>query len=179
MQFEEDSFLVLKIKEGNFEAFEVLYNRYKKKLYAFSYKYLKNHSDAEELLQVIFVSLWDHRKSLNGSLSVRNYLYRCATNKIYDHLRKIYVHNKFVEHQGINERSDNNTTIDDIYYKDLKESIDLLMEDLPPQQKNIFFLSRYKYLSNKDIAEKLDLSVRTVETQIYNVIKTFKRKLML
>lgn len=179
MQDYEDSDLISKIQDGSYEAFEILYNRYKKKLYAFSYKYLKNHSDAEELLQVIFVSLWDHRKSLNDSLSVRNYLYRCATNKIYDHLRKIYVHNKFVEHQRINERSDNNTTIDEIYYKDLKESIDLLMEDLPPQQKNIFFLSRYKYLSNKDIAEKLNLSVRTVETQIYNVIKTFKKKLML
>lgn len=179
MQEKEDSFLVLKIQEDNYEAFEALYTRYNKKIYSFSYQYLKNHSQTEELLQSVFVSLWDHRKSLNESLPVSSYIYRCASNKIYDYLRQKYAHNKYVEHQKINAVNEENNTINDIYFNDLKESIDSIVDTLPPRQKNIFFLSRYRYLNNKEIAKQLNISVRTVETQIYKVIKTIRKKLMI
>lgn len=179
MQEKEDSYLVIKIQEDNYEAFEVLYNRYHKKIYSYSYQYLKNHSHTEELLQSVFVSLWEHRLSLDKSLPVSNYIYRCAANKIYDFLRQKYVHGKFVEHQKNHAQTGENNTIEEVYLTDLKESIDSIIDSLPPQQKNIFVMSRYKYLTNKEIANKMNISVRTVEAHIYNVIKTIRRKLMI
>lgn len=173
----DDSLLVSELKNGSFKAFEALYNLYKKKLYNFSFQYLKNHDETEELLQAVFVSLWEHRQNLDSSLPVKNFLYRCTTNKIYDQLRKQYVHNRYVDHKLRNQETHDSDTIENIYLKELQESLNKIMEELPEQQRNVFFLSRYQYLSNKEIAAKLNISVRTVETQIYRVIKKIKNKL--
>lgn len=178
-QNQDDSLLISEIRDGSVEAFEILYNRYKKKLYYFSYQYIKNHSDTEELLQTVFLSLWEHRQSLDDSLSIRNYIYRSAFNQIYDRLRKRLVHNKYLEYQIHNTEPEYNHSPNNLYYEDLKNSIDTIVDKLPAHQKNIFLMSRYENMSHKEIAEKLNLSVRTVETQIYRVLIKIRKKLML
>jgi RNA polymerase sigma-70 factor, ECF subfamily len=171
--------LISEIRNGSIEAFESLYNLYKKKLYYFSYKYLKDHSDTEELVQSVFLSLWEHRKSIDDSQSIKNYIYRSAVNNIYNQFKKRSVHNKYVDYQLQRADHENNPTIDHIYYQDLKKSINAILEELPPQQKNIFYLSRVENLSHQKIADKLNLSVRTIENQIYRVIKRIKKELNL
>jgi RNA polymerase sigma-70 factor (ECF subfamily) len=173
----DDNILISRIRNNSMEAFEVLFNRYKKKLYYFSYKYLKDHSDTEELVQTVFLSLWEHRKSLDDSLSIKNYIFKSAANNIYNQIKKKVVHDKYVEHSLQRMDPDTNQTLDQIYYKDLKESIDAIIATLPPQQQKIFLLSRYEDLSSKEIAEKLNLSIRTIENQIYRVTKIIRNEL--
>jgi RNA polymerase sigma-70 factor (ECF subfamily) len=173
----DDNLLISRIRNDSVEAFEVLYDRYKKKLYYFSYKYLKDHSDTEELVQAVFVSIWEHRKTLNDSLSIKNYIYRSAVNNIYNRIKKKVIHDKYVEHSIQRMDHSVNQTFDQIYYQDLKESIDSIVSTVPPQQQKIFHLIRYEDHSHKEIAEKLNLSVRTVENQIYRVIKIIKKEL--
>lgn len=84
----DDNILADRIRDGDMGAFKLLYDRYSKKLYYFSLKYLHNTYEAEELVQSVFVSIWEHRKSLDASRSLKNYIYRSAVNYIYNYMKK-------------------------------------------------------------------------------------------
>ena len=80
--------MVLRLKSGDFEAFDQLFKRYSKRLYGFALNYLKANADAEDLVQHIFVKVWEHRKSLDEKQSFNAYLFRIAKNSILNHFRK-------------------------------------------------------------------------------------------
>jgi len=82
-----------------------------------------------------------------------------------------------LEHELLKPERSANQTFDQIFYMDLEKRIDIIIGSLPPQQQKIFNLSRYQGLSHEEIAKKLELSVRTVENQIYRVIKVIKKHL--
>ena len=86
---DNESKLVGRILDDDLIAFELLYNRYKKKIYCFSLKYLKNKVEAEDLVQDVFINLWEHRKSLNETQPVRSYIYRSVVNQIYNREHKL------------------------------------------------------------------------------------------
>lgn len=173
-----DSTIISEIHNGSVRAFELLYDRYKRKIYSFFYKYVKNRSEAEDMLQSLFLNIWEHRSSIDQSAPFEKYIYRCASNKIYDYLRRKYVQERYLEAQKFSGDFYSENAENSIYFNDLNDSLKLIMDELPDKQKEIFYLSRYKNIPNKEIAEKLNLSVRTVETQIYRVIKKIKRNLM-
>lgn len=173
----EDNHLVIKIKDDNKEAFNLLYYRYCKKLYYFSLKYLHNSEEAEELVQSVFTSVWIHRKSLDVTLSVKNYIYRSAVNYIYNHLKKKAIRTQFIESELQKGEFQSNQTYDQVFFNDLEESINSIIKTLPSQQQQVFRLSRIESLTHEEIAQKLDISLRTVENHIYRALKIIKNKL--
>lgn len=173
----DDKVLSSGIKNDNLEAYKILYHRYKKKLFRFSLRYLKESDDAEEIVQLVFISLWEHRKTLDVTLSLKSYIYKTAVNNIYSFLRKKAVRQNYIEQEMQNPEKSGNQTYEHIYYKDLEKIIGIIVSSLPPQQQKIFHLSRFEGLSHEEIANKLDLSVRTVENQIYRVKKVIKHLL--
>jgi RNA polymerase sigma-70 factor (family 1) len=174
---DNDNLLVIRIRNDSKDAFKLLYNRYNKKLYYFSLRYLGNNEEAEELVQSVFINIWTHRKSLDETISVKNYIYRSAVNYIYNYLKKKAIRARFVETELQKGEIQSNQTYDQVLYHDLENSINLIVETLPSQQQKIFHLSRFEGLSHKEIAKNLDLSVRTVENQIYRALKIIKSKL--
>ena len=176
-KFTDDHILAFKIRNDNLEAFELLYNRYKRKLYCFSLKYLENSSDAEELVQVVFISLWEHRKNIDDTKLIKNYIYKSAVNYIYNFLKKKSIRKRYLEFEWQKPEGSVNQTYDNLFYLDLEKRLDIIIGSLPPQQQKIFYLSRFIGLSHENIARKLGLSVRTVENQIYRVAKILKRHL--
>jgi RNA polymerase sigma-70 factor, ECF subfamily len=173
----DDNILASRIRNDNLEAFELLFNRYNKKLYYFSLRYLEDTDDAEELVQVVFISVWEHRKMLEHDKSIKNYIYKSAINYIYNYLKKKAIRRRYVEQELKKPERSANQTYDQIFYKDLEKRIDVIVTSLPPHQQKIFNLSRHEGLSYEEIAKKLELSVRTVENQIYRVIKVIKNHL--
>lgn len=173
----EDNLLASGIKNDDLKAFEVLYLRYKKKLYQFSLRYLKESAEAEEIVQAVFVSLWEHRKTLDTSLSIKSYIYKSAVNNIYNSLKKKATVSNYVEREMLNPEKSSNTTYEHMYYKDLEKKIGIIFSELTTQQQNIFQLSRLEGLPNQEIAARLNLSTRTVENQIYRVTKIIRQKL--
>jgi RNA polymerase sigma-70 factor, ECF subfamily len=172
----EDNVLAQRIRNDDSEAFTVLFTRYRKILYYFSLKYLHDPADAEGLVQIIFISLWEHRKSLDEKKSLKAYLYKIAVNNIYNNLKKKALRRKYIiDELKKPERSVN--PYPQIFYSDLDDKIELLVTTLPPQQQKIFNFRRFEGLSYEEIAVKLSLSVRTVENQIYRVTKLLKHKL--
>lgn len=172
-----DNLLVIRIRSDSKDAFKLLYIRYSKKLYYFSLRYLGNNEEAEELVQSVFINIWEHRKSLDETMSVKNYIYRSAVNYIYNYLKKKAIRARFVESELQKGELQSNNTYDQIIFHDLERSIKLIVETLPSQQQKIFQLSRFEGLSHEEIAKDLDLSVRTVENQIYRALKIIKSKL--
>jgi RNA polymerase sigma-70 factor (ECF subfamily) len=158
-------------------SFELLYHRYIRKLYSFSFNYLKIKEEAEEIVQIVFLNLWEHRKTLDDTLSIKSYLYKSTTNAVYNQLKRNAIRNKWAEQKLQIPEPVSNETFEQIYYHDLEQTIDQIIAKLPPQQRKIYILSRIEGLSYEEISKQLDLSVRTVENQMYRALKVIKEQL--
>lgn len=172
-----DNLLVVKIRDGNKDAFKLLYDRYSKKIFYFSVKYLHCKEEAEELIQSVFIGIWEHRKSLDADMPVKNYIYRCAVNYIYNYLKKKAVRNRFIEHEMYNSSSHSDLTYEQVISHDLESSINSIVETLPPRQQKIFELHKAEGLTCAEIAKKLDLSIRTVENHFFRAMKIIRHNL--
>jgi len=172
-----DDVLVIKLRNDNEKAFKDLFDKYSKKLYYFSLRYLRDKEESEELVQTVFINLWIHRKSLREDMPVKSYIYRSAVNYIFNQLKKRANHAKFMDSELSKCEISSNLTYEQVLFNDMERSINSIIETLPLQQKTIFILSRYENLSHQEIAEKLDLSVRTVENQVFRALKIIRSKL--
>jgi len=174
-----DDVLAGRIVNDDQLAFEQLYNRYFRKVFYFSVRYIQNRVEAEDLVQTLFVNLWESRKSLNPDLLVKSYIYRSVTNLIYNCLKKRAIRSRHIEYELRKGEQFSNQTYDQLYFQDLEKSIDNVVNSLPPQQKRIFYMSRGQGYSYEKIARTLDISVRTVENQIYRTLRTIKKSVLL
>lgn len=172
----KDQDLAKQLKEGSKDAFRILYGRYGIRIHRFAYHYLKSEHDAEELVQDVFMKLWDKRLLLDGSGNIRSYIFKVAVNSIYDFIRRKNVEQAFLEFASGKDTLTEGTW-DEVVYNDMLAQIHFLMDKMPEQRKRIFKLSREKGLSNEEIAEMLGLSKRTVENQLYRATAFLKENL--
>ncbi len=162
--------LLEKLKSGDEKALEELVYIHIAKVFNFSFSILKSKEEAEEVSQDVFIKLWNSREKLDTALPVDRLLFRIAKNLTLNKIRDNQKHKHGVE------VSENlligNSTMEDILFKEMETTLLKAIETLPPRRKIIFELSRLQGLSNKEISEKLDISVNTVEGQIRKAIKT-------
>lgn len=173
MSINDERGLLKKLKSGDTKAFDILYNTYHKKLFAFILKFTKNWHDSEDLLQKIFVIIWQKRENINENKSFNSYLFTIARNEIYDLLNKKVIfefHDDFIK--NITEKID-----DGIREKEIVEEVYKLIQQLPEQRRKIFLMSREKGYTYIQIAEILNISENTVDTQIRNSLNYLRKKL--
>lgn len=167
-----DSQLVTLLKQGDADAFEKVFFSFADRLYYFAMRYIRNQSDAEEIVQEVFVKLWENRENLNENLSFSGYLFTIARNTIFNQNRKKVNEQAYHDYVRNFLEISSSKTEDDLIYSDIKSIIDKVVEELPPQRKLIYKLSRESGLSYREIAEQLNLSERTVEAHIRLALKT-------
>ncbi|HLP74633.1 MAG TPA: RNA polymerase sigma-70 factor [Bacteroidales bacterium] len=172
---DDDSALISALRNDSLEAFETLYNRYRKLIFSFSMKYLFDTEESKELVQTVFINLWEHRKYLDENRPVRNYIYRSAVNAIFNVLRKKAVRRKYMLNQ-LQKPEETSNPYDQIFFSDLDEKIKDVIGSLSPQQRKIYELKNQEGMTCEEIALKLELSVRTVENQVYRVNKLLKKQ---
>jgi len=148
-----DNLLVARIRLNDKDAFKSLYNRYNKIIYYFSLKYLKNDVEAEELVQSVFINVWENRESLDATIFVKNYIYKAAVNWIYNYLKKKTIIARFIESEINKGEKLSNLTYEEVFFHDLERSINCIVKTLPSQQQKIFQLSRSEGLTHIEIAE--------------------------
>ncbi|BAX82408.1 RNA polymerase sigma-70 factor [Labilibaculum antarcticum] len=173
----KDQTLVIQLKDGSQLAFKQLFDRYTPRIYRFAISYLKSDADAEELVQDVFLKLWEKRETLDESQNIRAYIFKIAINSIYNlSKRKNYkqVYNEFVKN---NFTLDNEFTWNDVVYNELVDSLNLHIDKMPAQRRDIFLMSRKDGLSNQEIAKNLNISLRTVENQIYRSVSYLREQL--
>lgn len=165
------------LKDGDKTAFEKLFKEYAPKIYHFSLSYLHNTADSEGLVQDVFLKLWEKREMLNQSGNLKAFVFKVAINTIYDFIRRKNVENAFKDYVETNYDSATDNTWNEVIFNEMQSRLNVLIEQFPTQRKKIFKLSKQEQLSNDEIAEKLNLSKRTVENHLYRAVSYLKEHL--
>ena len=176
MRFKENEYqLVKQLMKGDHAAFDELFEKYHKKVFAFSLRVIKNREDAEEIVQEVFYNLWKDRKKLTELKDIEAWIFGICLNIIRKHFRKISSDKKHQTRFTKHYLESDNSTVQDLEFKELVERTDKIIEELPPRQRTIFLLSRKEQMSNAEISKKLNISERTVDNQLSRA-KSFIRK---
>ena len=176
--FKSDESLLILLKNGDTLAFYNIYERYCKKLYHFVLKSIKQETDAEEIVQDVFVKIWEMRDKIETNTSFESFLFRIAYNETMDLFRKRISEKKYVEYiKSIQQSEATTNTTDELRYNELSREIDSLLEELTPRQREVFCLSRSEGFSNKEISKKLDISENTVKKHLLNARSYLKSHL--
>jgi len=169
--------LVERLQKGDVEAFDLIYKKYSRKLYAFGLKYLRSTAETEELVQSVFLKIWENYKNLKKESSFKSYLFTIAYNDICKLFRKRNYLQKFVGDTLYENTQSSSETEDGIDYQFVLERVQQIVEKLPEKQKNIFLKSRQEGKSTKEIAEEVGLSPGTVDNYISESLKFIRSRL--
>ncbi len=176
MSFGEDNIWVSYLKLGNSRAFEQLFLKYQKKLYHFGYKILKNKEEAENLVQEVFIDIWENREQINEDKSFSGYIFKIAKNKIYNILRKKINEQMYFDYITKHGNKAEELKTEGYFSHKYEETYEKLINSLPERRKEIFLMSRNDGLTYKEIALKLNISENTVDTQIRNALDYLREK---
>lgn len=150
------------------------------KVKAFAWKVLKSESDAEDIAQDVFVKLWDNPELWENKETWNSYIYTMVRNNIYNFLKhksiEFNYQEKMAEEDSISYESDIH---DQLYAKEIELLIRLALDNMTEQRRKVFVMSRYKGMSNQEIADNLKLSIRTVERHIYLALLDLKKIILI
>ena len=172
-----DYLTVKSLKQGDVKAFDELYIKYSQRLYNFSVKYLKSTEEAEEVVQEVFLYIWEKKEGLKPDSSFNSYIFTIAYNIIKKYFIKKARDNAFKDDLIYSLLKQENNLDKIIDYKFLLKKVESIIDALPPRRKEIFVKRNYDGLSVKQIAEELDISPNTVENQLASARKQIQYEL--
>lgn len=176
-QLGNEILLIKAFKKGDPKAFERLFDRHHKKLYLFLYRLLNSKEDAEEIVQDTFIKIWEKREEFIEGYPFESFLFKIAKNAFFNLNRK-KVNRKIVEsHLEFLTEIASGSTDEYVIFKETKAIINTIIDNLPPKRKEIFILRRIDGLSRQEIADKLGISIITVDSQLLKANKYLKEEL--
>lgn len=169
--------LLGKLKNDDQSAFTVIFTKYYSDLVRFSFGFTRNSDSSEEIVQEVFLKLWENRSSLDIHTSLKSFLLKNVQNRSIDSLRHTGIMNKYaavvLEHPILSQ----NYTEDYVLFSELETSFNHAMETIPAQYAEVFRMSRIETLPYTEIADKLGVSVRTVEVRISRALCLLRAEL--
>lgn len=169
--------VLTQLADGKSAAIEELYDYYYPRLYNFSRTFLKLQEGIDDILQEVFIKIWQNRKNITSSNTFNSYIFIITRNLLLNELRSQLNNQKIKEKVGKLAIAVEYSFLDQSEFHDLKEKVDLAIGELPIRQKEIFILSRIDGLSHKEIAEKLAINSKTVEYHIARSTVFLREKL--
>jgi len=166
--------LFARIAAGDSAAFEEIYHHYNQFLQPFLLNKTKSPVLTEEIIQELYLKLWDRRETLPSIENYRAYIYTMAVNFVYAYFKKAATEERIVKKLWQNIKQQHSTTDEIMEFKESEALINQAVEQLPPQQKKIYLLSRRSGLSHDQIADELHISKRTVSNQVTEALKAIK-----
>jgi len=163
--------LVELLRKDELNAFKEIYKRYWKRLYGAAYKRVKNKELSEEIVQDLFTTLWVKRQQLQFTHGLEGYLFASVMHHVIDYYRKEAVREKYRESFKVVHTGIDNSTEEAILLKDLSDTIDSEINQLPDKCRSVYTLSRKEHKSNKEIALYLGISEKTVENHLTKALK--------
>lgn len=162
------------IREGDERAFREAFDYYSSKLYNYSFSFLKNREQAEEVVQEVFLNLWVSRERLDVQFPLAPLLYTMARRTTLNVLRGVARSHTAMEKLWSDMRHVSNETEETIFLDDLQSFTEKVLKTLPPQQQQIFRMSRQQELSYDEIAENLNISRNTVKNHLVSALRTIR-----
>jgi RNA polymerase sigma-70 factor (ECF subfamily) len=179
IQFEESRLISL-LNEDSEYAFQLIYDKYRNRIYQTAIKFLKSPIIAQDVVQDVFMKLWFERHKMNASKPIEAWLYTVAKNNILNKLRKIANDWKAIDLLSHTILQSVNNADQKLNEGEFKQNLESAVSKLPDQQKMVFILSRFERLSYLQISEKLGISPLTVKTHLsralYSIRKYFEGK---
>ncbi|MHA4807337.1 RNA polymerase sigma factor [Flavitalea flava] len=159
--------LLLLASRGDRQAFSALYTQYLDHLYKYIFLFTKSPFTSQEIIQDVFIHIWESRERLQGVNSFRSYLFRAARNKALDYIRHRQVEQRILAGYMLEKREIPETPQDTLDYKAYYHLVQEAIAQLPPRRQLIFRMNTEKGLSHDEIARELDISKSAVKNQLY------------
>ena len=169
--------LISRIKEGDESAFRIVFDLYSSKLYAFSYRFLKEKEPCQEVVQEVFLNLWINRAKLDTQYPIAPYLYTITRRLTLNVLRHVATSQSAMNKMWLNVKKVSNETEEEVFLEDLSRFTEQVLSKMPKQQQLIFRMSRHQELSYDEIAEELNISRNTVKNHLVAALKTLRTQL--
>lgn len=164
------------LRDGDHEAYKVVYIHYRDMIENFLYKLLRSREDAEEIAQNVFMTLWERRAELDPTKNVRTLLFTVARNAVMNQFKRKKVSEKY--QKQIDSDDTENLTAEDILIAQERELlIELTIENMPSMRRKIFEMSRQQNLSHEDIAQRLDTTKHNVANHLSQALKQIRHVL--
>ena len=170
--------LLTRLKNGDMLAFDQVYELYSHKLFSFIFKILKNEAEADDIVQEVFVKIWESRDKLGDYRLLNSYIFTIAYNNSINLIRKRINNYKYLEqlkNSSIVQSSP--SSISEIEFNELNIQVEKLIANLPDRQKQVYLLHREKGLTYPEIAEKLGLSKNTIENHMAKALKYLRQNM--
>jgi len=173
----DEKVLVDRLIDGDQTAFELLFHFYYSGLVTFARQIVLDVDEAEEIVQYLFVQLWSNRKKIRESSSLKNYFFVSVRNRAFNFLKRQQIRENVLQELKQMVETDLLYSPDLFVVSELQEQIKRAYKKLPERTREIFLLSRIDGYSNDEIAKQLNLSKRTVETQISRALRILRNEL--
>lgn len=167
--------LITSLQRGSVNAFEILFENYSQKLYRFSFSYLKSETEAEDVVQEVFLKIWQNRSSLKTETSFQSYLFTIAFHAIQKSFNKKTKQQKFRLDLFAFLAAENSSLEEQLNFETLIARLNQLIEQLPTRRKEIFFKRKKEGKSIQNIALEMGISEKTVENQITEAMHSLRK----
>jgi len=170
--------LLIRLKNGDMLAFDKIYERYSHKLFSFVFKILKNEAEADDIVQEVFVKIWESRENMSDHKFLNSYVFTIAYNNSIDLIRKRINSNKYLEHlKSLSVIQVTPPVVSEIEFNELNSQVERLIADLPERQRQVYLLHREKGLTYPEIAEQMGISKNTVENHMVKALKYLRKNI--
>ncbi len=170
--------LLFSLSKGDVNSFNRIYGDYYDRIFRFVYQTISNREDTEEIVQEVFIKIWDKKSEVDPNKSFNSYIYTISKNCINDYLRRVLRSKKYIE-ELISEFSLIDNQLEDIVnYRETEKVIKLLIDKLPPKRREAFELSRFKGKTYREISSIMNISENTVDTHIRKSLTWLRKGLV-
>ena len=169
-----ESKILQELKKGNHSAFEEIFERYSKPLFQFSLSYLKSEEAAEDIVQEVFIKIWNNRKELKTDTSFQSYLFTIALNAVRKYFNQLSRLNE-LKHNILFDSSGRTPDFDDRSdFQVMLNRLEKLINQMPEKRREVFIKKKIEEKSLKEISEELNITTKTVEYHITEAMKFLK-----
>ena len=165
------------LSEGSESALEMLFKTYYQALCQYAYSFLRDKDEAEEVVQAAFVNIWDRRGELSIQTSVKSYLFRAVRNACLNVIKHQRVRKEHETHELAQGEPVHEGPTEGVLATELERRISSAMRALPEQCRLVFQLSRFEELKYAEIADQLNISVKTVENHMGKALRIMREQL--
>lgn len=174
---ENNIILLQSLKKGDKNAFATVYNNYQKKIFYFIFSITKSEYATEEILQNVFINIWDNKHKIDMSKSFNSFVYTIAKNLTYNFLREVAHRDSLKKELWKRIKHLKKHTENDIIFKEYSDIVEDIIDSLPNQKKAIYILSKQEGKSNSEIADLLGITEKTVKNHLWKTMQTIREQL--
>lgn len=176
MSFNEINLLHL-LKQDDHKAFDAIFHLYYARVFNLAYRFLRSSSEAEEIVQQTFITVWENRQNIDLEKSFGGFILSIARHQCLNQLKKAVYRQRFIDLSLQNSEAAENNSETILNFEELQQLLKKAISELPPKRREIFILSREQELSYKEIAARLKIKESTINTQISKAIEFLRQRL--